>query len=155
MGYGQAEQLPEPVERRDIDGKGKQKEPELQAAERSSLSSGDRHDEGPAQDASPRRKHLFKRGERVAIGASGGKGVPCPLSWPPLFTRIADPLRSIVRLADSTVLAYVMKLLNERYDYGLDLCLLSIDEGISGYRDASLDVRTDASSTFSCPPLLL
>ena len=34
-----------------------------------------------------------------------------------------------------------MKLLNERYDYGLDLCLLSIDEGISGYRDASLDVR--------------
>jgi len=34
-----------------------------------------------------------------------------------------------------------MTLLNERYDYGLDLCLLSIDEGISGYRDASLDVR--------------
>lgn len=33
-----------------------------------------------------------------------------------------------------------MTLLNERYDYGLDLCLLSIDEGISGYRDASLDV---------------
>lgn len=35
-----------------------------------------------------------------------------------------------------------MTLLNERYDYGLDLCLLSIDEGISGYRDASLDVRS-------------
>lgn len=34
-----------------------------------------------------------------------------------------------------------MTLLNDRYDYGLDLCLLSIDEGISGYRDASLDVR--------------
>lgn len=34
-----------------------------------------------------------------------------------------------------------MTLLNQRYDYGLDLCLLSIDEGISGYRDASLDVR--------------
>jgi cytoplasmic tRNA 2-thiolation protein 1 len=33
-----------------------------------------------------------------------------------------------------------MTLLNERYDYGLDLHLLSIDEGISGYRDASLDV---------------
>lgn len=46
---------------------------------------------------------LFKRGERVAIAASGGK--------------------------DSTVLAHVMKTLNDRYDYGLDLFLLSIDEG--------------------------
>lgn len=34
-----------------------------------------------------------------------------------------------------------MTLLNARHDYGLDLCLLSIDEGISGYRDASLEVR--------------
>lgn len=34
----------------------------------------------------------------------------------------------------------MMTLLNERYDYGLDLSLLSIDEGISGYRDASLEV---------------
>lgn len=32
-----------------------------------------------------------------------------------------------------------MKLLNERYDYGLNLVLLSIDEGITGYRDDSLD----------------
>lgn len=56
---------------------------------------------------------LFTRGERVAIGASGGK--------------------------DSTVLASVMKTLNERYDYGLDLILLSIDEGITGYRDDSLE----------------
>jgi cytoplasmic tRNA 2-thiolation protein 1 len=32
-----------------------------------------------------------------------------------------------------------MKLLNERYDYGLDLFLLSIDEGITGYRDDSLE----------------
>jgi cytoplasmic tRNA 2-thiolation protein 1 len=56
---------------------------------------------------------LFFRGERVAIGASGGK--------------------------DSTVLAAVLKTLNERYDYGLDLCLLSIDEGIRGYRDDSLE----------------
>lgn len=55
---------------------------------------------------------LFHRGESVAIGASGGK--------------------------DSTVLAYIMKLLNERYDYGLNLVLLSIDEGIVGYRDDSL-----------------
>jgi cytoplasmic tRNA 2-thiolation protein 1 len=32
-----------------------------------------------------------------------------------------------------------MCLLNKRYDYGLDLCLLSVDEGISGYRDDSLE----------------
>jgi cytoplasmic tRNA 2-thiolation protein 1 len=49
----------------------------------------------------------------VAIGASGGK--------------------------DSTVLASVLKTLNERYDYGLELILLSIDEGIKGYRDDSLE----------------
>lgn len=34
-----------------------------------------------------------------------------------------------------------MKTLNDRYDYGLDLFLLSIDEGITGYRDDSLEVR--------------
>lgn len=56
--------------------------------------------------------NLFYRGEKVAIGASGGK--------------------------DSTVLAYVLKLLNDRYDYGVELVLLSIDEGIVGYRDDSL-----------------
>ena len=56
---------------------------------------------------------LFSKGERVAIAASGGK--------------------------DSTVLAYVMKLLNDRHDYGLDLFLLSVDEGITGYRDDSLE----------------
>lgn len=55
---------------------------------------------------------LFHRGEKVAIGASGGK--------------------------DSTVLASILKTLNERYDYGLKLILLSIDEGIKGYRDDSL-----------------
>ena len=56
---------------------------------------------------------LFKRGETIAIGASGGK--------------------------DSTVLAHIMKTLNDRHDYGLNLVLLSIDEGISGYRDDSLE----------------
>lgn len=55
---------------------------------------------------------LFERGDKVAIGASGGK--------------------------DSTVLASILKTLNERYDYGLQLVLLSIDEGIKGYRDDSL-----------------
>lgn len=57
--------------------------------------------------------NIFQRGERIAIGASGGK--------------------------DSTVLASVLKTLNERYQYGLDLMLLSIDEGIKGYRDDSLE----------------
>ena len=56
--------------------------------------------------------NLFQRGERVAVGASGGK--------------------------DSTVLAHIMKLLNERHDYGIDITLLSVDEGIVGYRDDSL-----------------
>ncbi|CAG5119024.1 unnamed protein product, partial [Candidula unifasciata] len=57
--------------------------------------------------------HLFSAGDSVAIGASGGK--------------------------DSTVLAYTLKLLNERYNYGLQLFLLSVDEGITGYRDDSLE----------------
>lgn len=37
-------------------------------------------------------------------------------------------------------------MLNQRYDYGLDLYLLSIDEGITGYRDDSLEVCTDSLS---------
>lgn len=49
---------------------------------------------------------LFKKGSVVAIAASGGK--------------------------DSTVLAQVLKILNERYNYELKLVLLSIDEGITG-----------------------
>lgn len=56
---------------------------------------------------------LFSRGDNIAIGASGGK--------------------------DSTVLASVLKTLNDRYDYGVSLVLLSIDEGIKGYRDDSLE----------------
>lgn len=49
---------------------------------------------------------MFNKGDVVAIGASGGK--------------------------DSTVLAQVLKILNERYNYELKLVLLSIDEGITG-----------------------
>lgn len=56
---------------------------------------------------------LFKRGDKVAVAVSGGK--------------------------DSTVLAEIMTVLNKRYDYGLDLFLLSIDEGIKGYRDDSIE----------------
>ncbi|KAI5894445.1 uncharacterized protein SCHCODRAFT_02624691 [Schizophyllum commune H4-8] len=72
---------------------------------------------------------LFQRGDRVAIGASGGK--------------------------DSTVLAYVLKTLNERYDYGLDLFLLSIDEGIMGYRDDSLETVKRNQQQYDMPLKIL
>ncbi|BGP26937.1 cytosolic thiouridylase subunit Ctu1, partial [Rhodotorula toruloides] len=89
--------------------------------------SGDQR--GAEAEADPARRGLFRRGERVAIGASGGK--------------------------DSTVLAYIMTLLNKRYDYGLDLCLLSIDEGISGYRDASLDTVKLNAQQYDLPLKIL
>jgi len=44
-----------------------------------------------------------------------------------------------------------MKTLNERYDYGIHLYLLSIDEGITGYRDDSLEVYTIRSTLLSLP----
>lgn len=68
---------------------------------------------------------LFKHGEIVGIAASGGK--------------------------DSTVLAHVMKLLNERYDYGLELMLLSVDEGITGYRDDSLETVKRNQQQYELP----
>ncbi|KAL1979839.1 hypothetical protein VTN96DRAFT_5074 [Rasamsonia emersonii] len=68
---------------------------------------------------------LFYPGERVAIGASGGK--------------------------DSTVLASVLKTLNERYNYGLELVLLSIDEGIKGYRDDSLETVKRNAVQYNMP----
>ncbi|KYN39162.1 Cytoplasmic tRNA 2-thiolation protein 1 [Trachymyrmex septentrionalis] len=72
---------------------------------------------------------LFKPGDKVAIGASGGK--------------------------DSTVLAYVLKTLNERYKYELDLFLLSIDEGITGYRDDSLKTVTRNKDDYGIPLKIL
>ncbi|KAJ9105919.1 nucleotidyltransferase [Naganishia adeliensis] len=72
---------------------------------------------------------IFKRGDKVAIGASGGK--------------------------DSTVLAHVMSTLNTRYDYGLDLFLLSIDEGITGYRDDSLETVKQNQIEYGLPLKIL
>ena len=72
---------------------------------------------------------LFKKGDYVAIGASGGK--------------------------DSTVLAYIMKTLNERFNYGLKLVLLSIDEGISGYRDDSLETVKRNRDQYEIPLKIL
>lgn len=37
------------------------------------------------------------------------------------------------------MLAYVLSELNRQHNYGLDLFLLSVDEGITGYRDDSLE----------------
>eukprot|EP01017_Pseudomicrothorax_dubius_P047213 TRINITY_DN8441_c0_g1_i7.p1 TRINITY_DN8441_c0_g1~~TRINITY_DN8441_c0_g1_i7.p1 ORF type:complete len:292 (-),score=62.58 TRINITY_DN8441_c0_g1_i7:61-936(-) len=68
---------------------------------------------------------LFNRGEKIAIAASGGK--------------------------DSTVLAHVMCELNRRYDYGLELFLLSVDEGIRGYRDDSLATVEKNKKTYGLP----
>lgn len=69
--------------------------------------------------------NLFQRGERIAVGASGGK--------------------------DSTVLAHILTTLNKRYDYGLNLELLSIDEGIIGYRDDSLETVKKNQITYDLP----
>lgn len=57
--------------------------------------------------------NMFNKGEKVGIGISGGK--------------------------DSIVLSHVLNTLNERHNYGLDLKLLCIDEGIIGYRDKSIE----------------
>jgi len=73
--------------------------------------------------------NLFVRGERVALGASGGK--------------------------DSTVLAHVMKTLNDRYDYGIELHLVSIDEGIRGYRDDSLETVKRNQAQYQLPLTIL
>lgn len=72
---------------------------------------------------------LFKKGDYVAVAASGGK--------------------------DSTVLAHVLKLLNEKYDYGLKLVLLSIDEGITGYRDDSLETVKQNRDDYQIPLKIL
>ncbi|MCJ1328772.1 nucleotidyltransferase [Thelotrema lepadinum] len=71
------------------------------------------------------KNKLFNPGEKIAIGASGGK--------------------------DSTVLASVLKTLNNRHSYGLDLVLLSIDEGIKGYRDDSLETVKRNSKQYDLP----
>ncbi|KAK1820488.1 cytosolic thiouridylase subunit Ctu1 [Friedmanniomyces endolithicus] len=72
---------------------------------------------------------LFHPGERIAIGASGGK--------------------------DSTVLASVLQTLNARYNWKLELVLLSIDEGIAGYRDHSLEAVKRNAEVLGLPLKIL
>ena len=44
-----------------------------------------------------------------------------------------------------------MKTLNERFDYGLELFLLSVDEGIQGYRDDSLETVKRNQQQYDLP----
>ena len=73
--------------------------------------------------------NLFKEGETIAIGISGGK--------------------------DSTVLAYIINKLNNKYNYKLNLQLIAIDEGISGYRDYSIETIKENSKELNLPLTLL
>jgi cytoplasmic tRNA 2-thiolation protein 1 len=69
--------------------------------------------------------NLFRRGECIAIGASGGK--------------------------DSTVLIHLLNILNKKYDYGINLHLLAVDEGIVGYRDDSLEAVKRNQAKYQLP----
>ena len=75
------------------------------------------------------RHSLFRPGQRVAVAASGGK--------------------------DSTVLAHILTTLNTRHAYGLDLFLLSVDEGIAGYRADSLAAVQRNAEAYGLPLVLL
>ena len=44
-----------------------------------------------------------------------------------------------------------MTLLNDRHDYGLNLFLLSVDEGITGYRDDSLETVKRNKDQYKVP----
>ncbi|KAG5490773.1 hypothetical protein JKF63_00895 [Porcisia hertigi] len=68
---------------------------------------------------------LFEPGEVVACGASGGK--------------------------DSTVLIHLLDTLNKRYMYNIHIELVSIDEGIAGYRDDSLETVKRNSACYGLP----
>lgn len=63
--------------------------------------------------------------KKVAIGASGGK--------------------------DSTVLIHVITKLNKKHNYNIEPFLLSIDEGIAGYRNDSLKTVKTNSETYGLP----
>ena len=69
--------------------------------------------------------NLFHFGETVAVGASGGK--------------------------DSTVLIHLLYLLNKKYNYGINLYLLAVDEGIVGYRDDSLEAVKRNQEKYQLP----
>ncbi|KAI5189907.1 cytoplasmic tRNA 2-thiolation protein 1 [Nematocida minor] len=75
------------------------------------------------------KTQMFSTVKTLVIGVSGGK--------------------------DSTVLAHIINLLNSKYRYGLNLKLLCIDEGISGYRDKSIEVVHRNEKDLSIPLKIL
>ncbi|KAF1742783.1 hypothetical protein MXB_4954 [Myxobolus squamalis] len=83
-------------------------------------------------------KKLFERGETIAIGVSGGKGS--------FYTLLYE---------DSSVVSYVLNELNNRYDYGWNLVLVAIDEGIKGYRDDSLKAVVVTQKSLNIPLQIL
>ncbi|XP_010572430.1 PREDICTED: cytoplasmic tRNA 2-thiolation protein 1, partial [Haliaeetus leucocephalus] len=66
----------------------------------------------PNRDDAEAHPPFPKAGETLAVAASGGK--------------------------DSTVLAHLLRRLERRHAYGYRLALVSVDEGIAGYREAAL-----------------
>ena len=75
------------------------------------------------------KNSLFSPNETIAIGISGGK--------------------------DSTVLAHIINKLNKLHNYNLKLHLIAIDEGISGYRDCSIETIKENSKELNLPLTLL
>jgi len=71
------------------------------------------------------KENLFRPGEVIAIGVSGGK--------------------------DSAVLLHLLYELNRRYDYGVHLVMIAVDEGIVGYRDHSLDAVDEQQRKYGLP----
>jgi tRNA(Ile)-lysidine synthase TilS/MesJ len=131
-------------------------------------------------------KHrLFKRGERVALAASGGKdstvlahivttlnrrhecaaaaALPCPqrsrppaLIAPPCRRCLFEPHKHMLHALGGDARRPVCDARScppppPTRSYGLDLLLLSIDEGISGYRDDSLDTVKRNEATYGVP----
>ena len=73
--------------------------------------------------------NFFKKGEIILIGISGGK--------------------------DSTVLAHVINKLNISKNYGINIQLVAIDEGIKGYRDGSIETIVKNSKLLNLPLTIL
>ncbi|EJW04929.1 TIGR00269 family protein [Edhazardia aedis USNM 41457] len=69
--------------------------------------------------------NLFTKNEKIAVAISGGK--------------------------DSTVLAYILNLLNKKYNYGVELFLLCVDEGITNYRDHSIETVKKNQEDYHLP----